>query len=217
MSGKDGEEDHTWPAFVDALTTMTMILTFVMLILAVGIASMSQNVGRYIIEAIGQAIQNGRPGQPPQTTEEIVREIERMRQPAPIQSSPVETERRIQANETPERAPDARPVQATRSQAALTLIYQQRQHRLDEAAQNEVRSFVTESQEVRDARVLEVRAAATPTAGALSEARRLAYYRGMLVRAELMRHGIAADRITVRVDERVSDQEPESVRVFARP
>jgi hypothetical protein len=220
MSSNSGEEDHTWPAFVDALTTMTMILTFVMLILAVGIASLSQNVGKAVIEAVAEVLnRDAKPGQPQVTTfEEVTREIERLRnQPAPIQSVPVETERRIESTQPPERAPDARPVAATRSQAALTLVYPQRQHLLDVAAQEAVKSFLTESEEVKAARSLEIHAIASPASGSLSEARRLAYYRAMLMRAELIKNGISADRIVVRVVPPATGQDGESVSVYAKP
>jgi hypothetical protein len=219
VSAKDGEEDHTWPAFVDALTTMTMILTFVMLILAVGIASMAQNVSKDVVKAIAEAVnKNAPPGQPQVTTsEEIVAAIERLHRPAPIQSSPVEIERRIENREPVERAPDAREVRATRSQAALTLTYPARQSRLDEASRTELKGFLAESQEVRSARQIEIRAIASPTSGALTEARRVAYYRAMLVRGELLANGVTPDRIAVRVDERATTEDAETVRVFARP
>lgn len=219
MSAKDGEEDHTWPAFVDALTTMTMILTFVMLILAVGIASMAQNVSKDVVKSISDAInKNAPPGQPQvSTTEDIVAAIERLQRPAPIQSSPVEIERRIENREPVERAPDAREVRATRSQAALTLTYPVRQSRLDESSRNELKGFLGESREVQAARQIEIRAIASPTSGSMTEARRVAYYRAMLVRGELLSNGIAPDRVVVRVDERATTEDADTVRVFAKP
>jgi len=43
------EVEHHWPGYVDALTTMTMMLIFVMMILAVAIFSMSENVSRSLV------------------------------------------------------------------------------------------------------------------------------------------------------------------------
>lgn len=189
-----------------------------MLIFAVGIASMTTNVGKYTIQALAEIINStAPPGQPQlQTSDDIVREVERLRR-APLQSSAVQSERRIEAGEPVEQNRDAPPVQATRTQAMLTLIYQQRQHRVDQRTQDEIKAFLTESPDARAARVFEIRAAATPVSGSLSEARRLAYYRAMIMRGELIRNGITADRVVVRVDEQVREAEPESVRVFARP
>ena len=48
------EEENHWPGYVDALTTMTMMLIFVMTILAVAIFGLSQNVSRSMVEKIAK-------------------------------------------------------------------------------------------------------------------------------------------------------------------
>ena len=56
MSNGQAEEENHWPAYVDALTTMTMMLIFVMTILAVAIFGLSQNVSRSMVEKIAKAV-----------------------------------------------------------------------------------------------------------------------------------------------------------------
>jgi len=53
-AGGDNDENH-WPGYVDALTTMTMMLIFVMMILSVAMFSMSESVSRGLIEKIAAA------------------------------------------------------------------------------------------------------------------------------------------------------------------
>ena len=43
---KDDANENHWPGYVDALTTMLMVLTFVMMILGIAVFAMSQNVSR---------------------------------------------------------------------------------------------------------------------------------------------------------------------------
>ncbi len=54
QANNEQTENH-WPGYVDALTTMLMVLTFVMMILGVAVFAMSQNVSRMLIEAIARA------------------------------------------------------------------------------------------------------------------------------------------------------------------
>lgn len=55
MAASSGEEDNYWPGYVDALTTMTMVLTFILMVLGITIFSLSQNVSRSYLESIAEA------------------------------------------------------------------------------------------------------------------------------------------------------------------
>jgi hypothetical protein len=48
-------EENYWPGYVDALTTMTMVLTFIMMVLGVVIFAMSQNISKTLIQAVATA------------------------------------------------------------------------------------------------------------------------------------------------------------------
>jgi hypothetical protein len=58
MAGSsDGEDENYWPGYVDALTTMTMVLTFILMVLGIVVFSLSQSVSRAYLEAIAEAAQ----------------------------------------------------------------------------------------------------------------------------------------------------------------
>ena len=57
MAGSsEGEEENYWPGFVDALTTMVMVLTFVMMVLGIVVFTLSQNVSKNYMAAIATAV-----------------------------------------------------------------------------------------------------------------------------------------------------------------
>jgi hypothetical protein len=57
MAGSSGEEDENyWPGYVDALTTMTMVLTFVMMILGVMVFMLSQDITNSKVGVIARAL-----------------------------------------------------------------------------------------------------------------------------------------------------------------
>jgi hypothetical protein len=56
MSGHGGEEEENyWPGYVDALTTMTMVLTFIMMVLGVVVFTLAQNVSKTVVQAVAKA------------------------------------------------------------------------------------------------------------------------------------------------------------------
>ncbi len=68
------EESNQWPGYVDALTTMTMMLIFIMVILAVAIFGLSQNVTRDYVERIASAAEVKLPGKP-DDLEKLIAEV----------------------------------------------------------------------------------------------------------------------------------------------
>ncbi|GGH10783.1 hypothetical protein GCM10007036_07530 [Alsobacter metallidurans] len=51
-----GEEENYWPGYVDALTTMLMVLTFVMMVLGIVVFTLSQNVSKNVVAGVAQAM-----------------------------------------------------------------------------------------------------------------------------------------------------------------
>ena len=51
------EEENYWPGYVDALTTMTMVLTFIMMVLGVVVFTLAQNVSKTVFQAVADAAQ----------------------------------------------------------------------------------------------------------------------------------------------------------------
>src|ERR1700759_1506646 len=56
MSHSEGEGENYWPGYVDALTSMVQVLAFVMMMLAMAVFMLSQNVSKKAVEAIAQAV-----------------------------------------------------------------------------------------------------------------------------------------------------------------
>ena len=63
---------------------------------------------------------------------------------------------------------------------------------------------------------IEVRAIAQSTVGSISEARRIAYYRAMETRSQLIQAGFDSTRIIVKVRESVSPEDMDVVQVFKK-
>lgn len=218
MSGGENE-DHSWPAFVDALTTMTMILVFVMLILSVAIASLAQNVSKVLVEQIASVVDAKVDPQasPEQATRAVLDAIEKLKAapPPPIAAAPPEPQRKIETTEPIEKTADAK-VSTEVAQSSLTLSYPARQSRLDDSANAALKAFVEGSANVKAGARLDIRAMATTSSGSLTEARRVAYYRGMVLRSTLIQLGVAADKVSVSVDVSNSAADTDKVHVYAK-
>ena len=98
-----------------------------------------------------------------------------------------------------------------RAESEFTVIFQPRSFRLDGSAQTEVEVF---ARGVDRSASFEVRAFASSQDGAVTEGRRVAYYRAMVLRQRLVDAGVPAARIRVRVDEQGRPADAEAVRIF---
>lgn len=218
--GGDGAEDHSWPAFVDVLTTMTMILTFVMLILAVAMASMMENVSKNIIERIAQS-QNiaTNPNATVEDLAEMVIEGMRGKSPSttPVQSIETPEKKTVFSQAKPDEVQAAQRVEAKVSDTMLTLNYQKRATQLDDGALKQIEDYLKSNPAIAQASMFEVRAVADAGSGTLSDARRIAYYRGMVVRTALNKAGIPPEKITIKVDDTAAGKDGDVVKIYAKP
>lgn len=237
MQSGEENENH-WPGYVDALTTMTMMLIFVMMILSVALYGMSENVSRQIVEKIAQAagLQVETAGA---DTNELARRVavalevrEQGRQEAqaalrpdrparlegtPDRSSPIAGEEKvIDAGKGAKTELPPSIVATNRAPSLLTLRFQQRATAVDELAAEEIRSFVTGRGLADPAIRFELRAFARTDSGTASDARRVAYYRAMAVRSRLIAVGVQPNRIGVHVLDRQGEEGSDRVEVSAR-
>ena len=83
------------------------------------------------------------------------------------------------------------------TEAALTIVFQPNAAHFDDAVKREIVSFATKS---RDAEFI-IRAFAVENGGTISEARRLAYYRAMLIRQELIKAGLKPGQVQAQIDD----------------
>ena len=255
---KDEANENHWPGYVDALTTMLMVLTFVMMILGIALFAMSQNVSRVLVETIARAAQvepKGEAETVPELTDRILDTLKRQPPRPPVAGLERSSSEQGPAREAgagpgsaraegglpgqdagrmPVRAADGRdgsgpaqpaaapmagddrrlvserpafvpgapdPVAAMMQGAGLVLDFQPRATRLDDASSARLADTLASERSFRDAPLLEVRAAIDRSAAGLSDARRVAYYRAMLVRSAILKSGVAPDRVRVLIDE----------------
>jgi hypothetical protein len=97
----------------------------------------------------------------------------------------------------------------------LTVTYKPRATRLDEAAMAEVKTFLA-SPILKTPKMNLVVKSYVPRGGAVTEARRTAYYRSMLVRQLLTESGVAANQITVRIEDSSDPKQSEVTQVFEK-
>lgn len=230
--GGDSEGGDYWPGYVDALTAMVKVLAFVMMLLAVTVFMLSQKISKQAIQTLAEAANVEVP--PDADVKEIARQIrERIANPTPSnappppppQAAPTQAQESQSASVLPTARTESRavdsesrasdPVQARRMGSQFTIAFTNRTTRLDEDASKKIVEFVRENNMA--SAIFEIRAAADATQGSLSDARRIAYYRAMQVRQQLIVAGATPDRLTIRVvDTTAGIEEGRTVTINAR-
>lgn len=234
MADDAEEEENYWPGYVDALSTMTMVLTFVMMILVVVVFMLIQNTSQSLIEQrVAQANVGGGAGSSEiirmsetdaettttavnQGTPPIVTVDERATQEQNVQSVAVDREEFAEAIEAAQVRDIGAQEAVTISQEGLTVTFQPQNSALDEAAMDIVREFGETHELAQSNRTLEIIAFANTIEGNATDIRRVAYYRAMLIRNELLASGIPASRIAVGVRDVRTPEEGSEVKVFGR-
>lgn len=114
-----------------------------------------------------------------------------------------------------ERKPADGPVMVKLAQAFLTLKFDRGSFKIDKAASGAINEFLGSRDELKDQKI-EIRAFAQSTVGSISEARRIAYYRAMQTRSELLKSGFSAANLDVKIRESVLPEEVDVVRIFRK-
>lgn len=202
-----GDNENHWPGYVDALTTMTMMLVFVMMILAIALFGITQNASRSLVEKIADAAGlpvEGRQADTEAMARQIAETLESQRRNPPVaklpedRAMPVEgQERVVHAGEAPKPFVPRGEIATRQSEAVLTLTFPTRSTSIDENAGNDVRAFVEGHR--GKATHFQIMALAGLELGNASDARRVAFYRALSARTQLIAGGIPAQNIQVRV------------------
>lgn len=230
---QDGEDENYWPGFVDALTTMVMVLTFIMMILGLTVFSLSQNVSKILLAQIADAVNVDVPAS--DLSEEVVnkiiaaigsqkKEIEGQKRKARDMAAEKTIEERSQReallvlpgdkhqSQTPA---DIKPLPAGAvagdTEIALTIVFQSNAAMYDETVRRAIMAF---GQKAQDGDFI-IRAYAVDNSGTITEARRLAYYRAMLVRQELVKAGLKPGQVVAQIDDSVDVKDRSVVRILA--
>lgn len=222
MSHGSEEGENYWPGYVDALTSMVQVLAFVMMMLAMAVFVLSQSVSKRAVEAIAKAVNaEVKPNQDiKQLTQAVVEQIDRLRKsiPAPDAAKPDQTPAAKSTPTAETTRPDAdRPAamringgQAQPSQAAievppdaprLTVGFGDKSFRIEGDQAQSIAGFIDDNKLAANKQTIVVNAYAFSGEGAISEARRLAYYRAMMARKQLVEAKIKPENIRISVND----------------
>lgn len=278
MARKPEEEANHWPGFVDALSTIVMVITFLLILLGLTLFIMMQKIQTDADVALNtqvetdgkngdQVVENQDPlniseGAPKaedsaaqvadlkDQLDQAQQELEKLKQAAKqksgtpkapegvsiasleadlLQQDQVETEDKLTiltrkvdekvkiAIATDEQAQTNGNAKVTSAAIALELSYERDTTKLDEATTQKVGDFFTEkAAEVGDG-VYEIRSIASSKVGSISEARRKAYFRALVVRNILLKRGVPTDRILTRVAMPQPGEDDDKVIVSVKP
>ena len=217
------EGENYWPGYVDALTSMVQVLAFVMMMLAMAVFVLSQKVSKTAIEAIAKAVHADT--KPNASVNELTQAVmDRIAQnaqvaptpspvpppppPAPVsKTAPASSEAAL----SPEkliglRVSDAqsnkeKAVQAPLNAPHLILDFADRSFTMDQERERSLSAFVETNKVVEQTQAIIIYAYAYSGDGALSEARRLAYYRAMTMRKQLIDAKVRPENIRVNVND----------------
>ena len=233
--GSDESEDY-WPGYVDALTSMVQVLAFVMMLLAMAVFVLSQNVSKSAVEAIAKAANIEVPpdANVTQITEKVLEEIKKAQAAKAdgekdkkdngetdktVKATPVPTPDTTQTDSptvanapTVQRVeakphPPEKPIEPNPDSKRVVLHFASRSFKIDPADAAAVADLVTKNGLAESKSRLIIRAFASSAEGALSESRRVAYYRAMTIRQELTKQKIKAEDIKINVyDTQEKDQ-----------
>ncbi len=222
--GSSDDEENFWPEFVDALTVMTMVLTFIMMVLGLVVFSLSQNTSRAQLAEMAAAAKVEMEASSPldQVQKKIIEVLKSKAAPnkpkedvkdSTLPEPPAKAaESRVASLEkTPDAAKGTARIIAT--DAAFTIAFEDRGFQLDAAVTEEFDEFVRAGIKTGTP-IFEIKSFAKVGGGAVTEARRLAYYRGMVVRQQLVKSGIPGDRVRMKVDDAATPEAENAVKIF---
>ncbi|MCA3564140.1 MAG: hypothetical protein IOC90_10195 [Methylocystis sp.] len=221
------EEENHWPGYVDALTTMTMMLIFVMTILAVAIFGLSQNVSRSMVEKIAKAINIDNLTDRESTDDLASRVVARLE----TQQRDTQAATGRASAENPEIwAESAKPVasghvftsadrlspkaaapaQVLPEPAFITIAFEKRATGIDNATNERIKAAMQASGGL--SQPIEIKAF-IEKAGSISDARRVAFYRLLNLRGKLIAMGVAPERIRTRIEDASGNESADIVRI----
>jgi hypothetical protein len=219
------EGENYWPGYVDALTSMVQVLAFVMIMLAMAVFVISQSVSKHSVQQIAKAVNaDAKPNADlKQLTQAIVDKIQQLQSAASVSDSnkpPPSAEASAGKSVAPASAAnDARSekiietrfggaqprndpaaVQIPSDAPRLRVDFEEHSFKIVQERAQSVAKFIEENKAVEQGQVVVINAYAYSGDGALSEARRLAYYRAMTARKQLAEK-VRADSIRINVSD----------------
>lgn len=236
----DGEVNH-WPAFVDVLTTVIMVVTFLLVIMSAAVMQLSQrviaNFKQQMIQQAEQQHKAGKDGRPiacapgaaPVLSPRDADAGTSVAELGAVLRSPTMTDGAerlsIRTRETPdtlklqvkaqEQPDDAKGIEVKTADTLLKIAFAPNAATYDEANSARVISFI--KGKARPGTKYEIWSFA-PQTRSVSEAQRIAFYRAAMTRNLLLRAGLAPADLTTQI--RVTDAaapDGHMVRVVIKP
>jgi hypothetical protein len=208
MSHGSDDSDNYWPGYVDALTSMVQVLAFVMMMLAMAVFVLSQSVSKKAVEAIAAAVNaEVKPNSDmKQLTQAVMDKVDSLRKSAsadPEKPEPATSdEQKIAGSRIASRAqPRTAPIEPKSDAPRLAVEFDGGSYRLDEPRARSISTFVDQNSAADKSKPIVVNAYAYTGEGAISEARRLAYYRAMMARKQLIDAKVRPDNIRINVND----------------
>jgi hypothetical protein len=213
------EGENYWPGYVDALTSMVQVLAFVMMMLAMAVFVLSQSVSKKAVEAVAKAVNaEVKPNADlKQMTQAIMDQLDKLKSAASAASKPPPETAASKAPAAAEAAADpgpeklvgmrvsgARPrdqalAQVSADSPRMTLNFEERSFRIDQEHIQSMAKFTDDNKVIERTLPVVINAYAYSGDGALSEARRLAYYRAMMARKQLVDAKVPPQNIRINV------------------
>ena len=237
MSHGSEEGDNYWPGYVDALTSMVQVLAFVMMMLALAVFSLSQSASKHAVEVIAKAVNaDVKPNDNiKQMTQAVMDRLRRLKsadstteanKPPEISAEGPENKPADPANDprsekivgmrfSGQRSRDDQtPVQTPADAPRITVNFEDRSFRIAQERAQSMAKFVDENKVVERAQNVIINAYAYSGDGALSEARRLAYYRAMTARKQLVDDKVRPDSIRINVYDTADKEKGSTVEMI---
>jgi len=237
MSHGSDEGDNYWPGYVDALTSMVQVLAFVMMMLALAVFSLSQSASKHAVEVIAKAVNaDVKPNDNiKQMTQAVMDRLRRLKsadstteaskqpeisaeapesKPADAANDP-RSEKIVGMRFSGQRSRDNQtPVQTPADAPRITVNFEDRSFRIAQERAQSMAKFVDENKVVERAQNVIINAYAYSGDGALSEARRLAYYRAMTARKQLVDDKVRPDSIRITVYDTADKEKGSTVEMI---
>ncbi len=233
----DGEQ-NPWPAFVDVLTTVIMVVTFLLVIMCAAVMSLSQKIVAEVKQSLGAANLEAKQSEIDALKAEIERmqrisgktggaNAEALRATELTRVEPVEGDLRraivskqvdpdaVQQIEAPKDESDLGGSVVQSADVLLTLEFKDGAVRLQPEVEAESITVVKAAKLGPDAK-FDVFATAVLN-GSVSDARRNGFYRAMVARNMLIRAGVKAANINAQVRVVERDEKGDTVRIVAKP
>jgi hypothetical protein len=224
------EGENYWPGYVDALTSMVQVLAFVMIMLALAVFVISQSVSKHAMEAIAKAVHaDAKPSADmKQLTQAIMEKVQQLQSAVPV-SEPSEAKSAAPTDPASDSRPekivemrvsgarsrnDQAPVQIPPDAPRLTVGFEARSSKIEQEHAQSLAKFVDENRVVERTQTVIINAYAYSGDGALSEARRLAYYRAMMARKQLVDRKVRADSIRINVNDTADKDKGSTVEMI---